>query len=83
MFFNPKFEAEIGPSRSVLSAESPPLFRRLGMEEYVKGFFSRNLRGKSNLERMRIKVRDGDAVWLHVRQIMYNKFIVQNMEQGT
>ncbi|KAB1221459.1 Protein SRG1 [Morella rubra] len=62
MFFNPKFEAEIGPSRSVLSAESPPLFRRLGMEEYVKGFFSRNLRGKSNLERMRIKVRDGDAV---------------------
>ena len=54
-FFNPKFEAEFGPVTSTLSPKNPPLFKRIGMEEYVKDFFSRNLNGKSHLEKMRIK----------------------------
>nr|QEE59988.1 protein SRG1 [Betula platyphylla] len=55
MFFNPKFEAEIGPATSMLNPQNPPLFKRIVMEEYVKDFFSRNLNGKSHLEKMRIK----------------------------
>lgn len=59
LFFNPKFEAEIGPSTTLLNANNPPLFRRMGMEKYVKDFFSRSLNGKTFLERMRIKSEEG------------------------
>ncbi|KAI4357421.1 hypothetical protein L6164_001369 [Bauhinia variegata] len=55
MFFNPKFEAEIGPVKSLLTPETPPLFKRMLMEDYFKDFFSRNLNGKSHLEKMRIQ----------------------------
>ncbi|KAK7319163.1 hypothetical protein RJT34_03881 [Clitoria ternatea] len=58
MFFNPKFEAEIGPVKSLLSSENPPLFKSMLMEDYFKGFFSRNLNGKSHLEKMRVKCSD-------------------------
>ncbi|KAK7359518.1 hypothetical protein VNO77_01479 [Canavalia gladiata] len=54
MFFNPKFEAEIGPSKGLLSSENPPLFKSMLMEDYFKDFFSRNLNGKSHLDKMRI-----------------------------
>ncbi|KAF7808469.1 protein SRG1-like [Senna tora] len=54
MFFNPKFEAEIGPARSLISPKNPPLFKRMLMEDYFKDF-SQNLNGKSHLEKMRIK----------------------------
>jgi isopenicillin N synthase-like dioxygenase len=54
MFFNPKLDAEIGPAKSLLNTETPPLFKRIGMEEYVKDYFSRNMNGKS-LVNMRIQ----------------------------
>ncbi|XP_018815952.2 codeine O-demethylase-like [Juglans regia] len=59
VFFNPKFEAEIGPSSALLNSNNPPLFRRVGMEKYVKDFFSRRLNGKAYLEHMRIKAGEG------------------------
>jgi isopenicillin N synthase-like dioxygenase len=61
MFFSPKFEAEIGPATSMLTPQNPPLFKRIGMEEYVKNFFSSNLNGKSHLEKMRIKTHEEDS----------------------
>ncbi|XP_041024769.1 protein SRG1-like [Juglans microcarpa x Juglans regia] len=62
LFFNPKFEAEIGPVKSLLNTNSPPLFGRIGMEEYVKGFFSRYLNGKSNVDKMKItKMGEGNV----------------------
>ncbi|KAL6546440.1 hypothetical protein OROMI_022161 [Orobanche minor] len=54
MFFNPKFEAEVGPSPSLLIKE-PPLFRRVLMEQYVKDFFARKLNGKTFLDYMKVK----------------------------
>ncbi|KAJ1430564.1 Oxoglutarate/iron-dependent dioxygenase [Sesbania bispinosa] len=54
MFFNPKFEAEIGPVKSLISSQNPPLFKRMLMEDYFKDFFSRNLNGKSHLDKMRV-----------------------------
>lgn len=58
MFFNPKFEAEIGPLKSLVSSENPPLFKSMVMEDYFKDFFSQNLDGKSHLEKMRVKSFD-------------------------
>ncbi|KAI4313632.1 hypothetical protein L6164_026592 [Bauhinia variegata] len=60
MFFNPKFEAEIGPVKSLLSPETPPLFKRMLMEDYFKDFFSSNLNGKAHLEKMRIQCVERD-----------------------
>ncbi|KAM5587804.1 codeine O-demethylase [Rosa sericea] len=56
MFFNPKFEAEIGPVTSLITPENPPLFKRIGMEQYVQDFYTRRkLDGKSYLDQMRLQ----------------------------
>lgn len=60
VFFNPKFEAEIGPSTALLNSNNPSLFRSVGMEKYLKDFFSRRLNGKAYLEHMRIKAGEGN-----------------------
>ncbi|KAL1562607.1 protein SRG1-like [Salvia divinorum] len=52
MFFNPNFEANVGPSPALL-ANQKPIFKTMSMEEYVNGFFSRRLQGKF-LDSMRI-----------------------------
>ncbi|RDX92504.1 Protein SRG1, partial [Mucuna pruriens] len=54
MFFLPKFQSEIGPSVSLINPENPSLFKRIGVEKYVKDYFTHNLDGKSYLEHMRI-----------------------------
>ncbi|KAK9227582.1 hypothetical protein WN943_012635 [Citrus x changshan-huyou] len=53
-FVSPKFDAQVGPATSLMSPENPPLFKRVGMEEFVKTFFSHELNGKSYLECMKI-----------------------------
>ncbi|KAJ0082959.1 hypothetical protein Patl1_10298 [Pistacia atlantica] len=58
-FVGPKFDAEIGPARSLINPENPPLFKRIGTEEYFKSFFSRKLKGKTNLEYMKIEHGEG------------------------
>ena len=56
MFFNPKYESEIGPLASLVNQQNPPLFKRIGLEKYVNDYISRRkLDGKSFLEQMRIK----------------------------
>ncbi|OMP09736.1 Oxoglutarate/iron-dependent dioxygenase [Corchorus olitorius] len=52
---NAKLEAEIGPSKTLTNNPRPPLFRRVGMEQYLQDFFSRKLNGKSYLEHMKIQ----------------------------
>ncbi|KAF2305373.1 hypothetical protein GH714_004374 [Hevea brasiliensis] len=59
-FVNPKFEAEVGPAASLINSQNPPLFRRIGMEKYVKDFFSLKLNGKSYLEHMKVQIEDGN-----------------------
>ncbi|PIM98692.1 Iron/ascorbate family oxidoreductase [Handroanthus impetiginosus] len=54
MFFNPKFEAQVGPSRSIV-VNQPPLFRCMKTEQYFKDFCSRKLNGKSFLDYMKIQ----------------------------
>ncbi|PIN04046.1 Iron/ascorbate family oxidoreductase [Handroanthus impetiginosus] len=54
MFFNPKFEAQVGPSHSII-ANQPPLFRCMKMEQYFKDFLSRKFNGKSFLDYMKVQ----------------------------
>ncbi|XP_047312929.1 codeine O-demethylase-like [Impatiens glandulifera] len=56
VFFNPKFEANVGPCKSVVdqSPENQPMFRTIQMENYYKEFFSRRLNGKAFLENMKL-----------------------------
>ncbi|KAI3824535.1 hypothetical protein L1987_05997 [Smallanthus sonchifolius] len=59
MFFNPKMEADVGPSKSLTrNTGNPPLYMTLVMEQYLKEFFSRKLNGKTFLEKMKIKNED-------------------------
>ncbi|KAK2642693.1 hypothetical protein Ddye_024456 [Dipteronia dyeriana] len=54
-FYNPKLEGDMGPAPSLITPETPQLFRRIGVADYFKGFFSRELRGKSYVDVMRIQ----------------------------
>ncbi|KAE8719876.1 protein SRG1 [Hibiscus syriacus] len=44
----------VGPSPSLINPHNPPLFKRVSLGQYVKGFFSQKLNGKSYLQHMRI-----------------------------
>ncbi|GLU14730.1 hypothetical protein SLE2022_312830 [Rubroshorea leprosula] len=54
-FYNPKYDGEIGPARSLISQQKPALFKRLGVEEYFKGLFARSLNEKSYLDTLRLQ----------------------------
>ncbi|KDP21831.1 hypothetical protein JCGZ_00618 [Jatropha curcas] len=53
-FVDPKFEAEVGPATSLINPNNQPMFKRVGMEQCFKDFFSRKLSGKSFVEHMKI-----------------------------
>ncbi|XP_022719858.1 codeine O-demethylase-like [Durio zibethinus] len=53
-FFSPKLEADIGPSPTLINPNNPPLFRKVGMEQYLKDYFSLKPNGKAYLDHMRI-----------------------------
>ncbi|WCJ27310.1 2-oxoglutarate (2OG) and Fe(II)-dependent oxygenase superfamily protein [Euphorbia peplus] len=53
-FVNPRFDADVGPATSLISPFNPPIYRTIGMENYVKDFFTRKLKSKTYLEYMKI-----------------------------
>ncbi|XP_014503569.1 protein SRG1 isoform X1 [Vigna radiata var. radiata] len=53
-FYSPKEDGVVGPASSLISEETPPRFRSIGVKDYFKGLFSRKLDGKSYVEVMRI-----------------------------
>ncbi|KAK4421122.1 protein SRG1 [Sesamum alatum] len=53
-FLKPNLDGDIGPSPSLVTAETPAKFKRIEVTEYLKGLFSRELAGKSYLDLMRI-----------------------------
>lgn len=54
-FYNPKLDGEFGPAPSLITPETPALFKSIGVAEHLKGLFSRELRGKSFIDTMRIQ----------------------------
>ncbi|KAK2642694.1 hypothetical protein Ddye_024457 [Dipteronia dyeriana] len=45
-FYNPKLEGDMDPAPSLITPETPALFRRIGFTEYFKGFFFARTAGK-------------------------------------
>lgn len=52
-FLSPKLDGELGPAPSLITPENPALFRRVTVADFFRGFFSRELRGKSYVDVMR------------------------------
>ncbi|KAF8008403.1 hypothetical protein BT93_K2169 [Corymbia citriodora subsp. variegata] len=52
-FYSPNLEGEMGPTPSLITSGKPALFRRVGVADYFRGFYSRELQGKSYLDIMR------------------------------
>ncbi|KDP23860.1 hypothetical protein JCGZ_27165 [Jatropha curcas] len=58
-FHSPRFDGEIYPAPSLINEETPALFRRVTVQQFFKGLFSRELRAKSYLDTLRIE--NGEA----------------------
>ncbi|KDP32875.1 hypothetical protein JCGZ_12167 [Jatropha curcas] len=54
-FYSAKLDGEMGPAPSLVTQERPALFRKFGVEDYMKGFFSKELVGKSFIDETRIQ----------------------------
>ncbi|KAH9627296.1 hypothetical protein KSS87_013541 [Heliosperma pusillum] len=61
-FYSPSLSNEVGPMSQLIGPGTPEMFRRITMEDYWKGFFTRTLDGKSYLDAMRIKDSDEASV---------------------
>nr|DAD48114.1 TPA_asm: hypothetical protein HUJ06_018051 [Nelumbo nucifera] len=61
-FHRPKLEGEIGPAPSLVNPHAPALFSRIGVKEYFKQFFSRELHGKTNFDLMRVQNDQGNYI---------------------
>eukprot|EP00268_Persea_americana_P046014 TRINITY_DN4722_c0_g1_i3.p1 TRINITY_DN4722_c0_g1~~TRINITY_DN4722_c0_g1_i3.p1 ORF type:complete len:366 (+),score=69.63 TRINITY_DN4722_c0_g1_i3:345-1442(+) len=57
-FHSPKYTAEMGPACSLINAENPALFRRVGVDKYFRDLFTRKLQGKAYLDSMRINYEE-------------------------
>ncbi|KAK6273213.1 hypothetical protein POUND7_010296 [Theobroma cacao] len=53
-FYSPKLEGDMGTAPSLITPQTPALFRRIGVVDYFRGLFSRELRGKSYIDVLRV-----------------------------
>ncbi|XP_068667302.1 oxoglutarate-dependent flavonoid 7-O-demethylase 1-like [Aristolochia californica] len=53
-FYSPKLKAVIGPAASLISAEKPALFKKVVVEDYIKGLYSGELKGKRLINTVKI-----------------------------
>ncbi|CAK9179613.1 unnamed protein product [Ilex paraguariensis] len=57
-FLSPKLDGDLGPAPSLINEQTPALFKRIGVADFFRGYYSRKLEGKSYLDIMRIE-KDG------------------------
>ncbi|CAL5409118.1 unnamed protein product [Camellia sinensis] len=60
-FYSTNLESEVGPARSLIGPNKPAVFRRVLFDKYFKDFFARKLKGKSNLDFMKIETHEEDG----------------------
>ncbi|XP_044497456.1 protein SRG1-like [Mangifera indica] len=54
-FYSAKLDGNIGPAPSLITPETPALYKTMSVADYYKGFFSRQLQGKSYLDALKVK----------------------------
>ncbi|XP_052180467.1 protein SRG1-like [Diospyros lotus] len=59
-FLSANLDGDFGPAPSLISAETPAQFKRVETIDYIKGFFSRELQGKSYIDTIRIDQGQSD-----------------------
>ncbi|XP_031489967.1 protein SRG1-like [Nymphaea colorata] len=57
-FFSPNMNVEFGPAPSLITPETPPLFKRVGTAEFFKNLFTRKLQGRAYIDDLRIEKRN-------------------------
>ncbi|KAL9437996.1 hypothetical protein AB3S75_023792 [Citrus x aurantiifolia] len=57
--YSVRYDGEVYPASSLISQKTPPLFRRVRIEEYFRSRYARELRGKSQLDSLRIQHGQG------------------------
>ena len=57
-FYGPGMEVNLGPAQSLVTPEAPAVFRTINVTEYYRGYLSKELRGKSYLDSLRIQNND-------------------------
>lgn len=60
-FYSSNLDSELGPARSLVGPNNPPVFRRMPIEEYFKNFFARKLNGKSYIDFMKLEVTENGS----------------------
>jgi isopenicillin N synthase-like dioxygenase len=54
-FHNIQMGRDLGPALSLVTPESPALYKTITVEEYVEGYLASKIKGKSYLDVVRIK----------------------------
>lgn len=57
-FQSPRLEGILGPSSTLVTAHKPPIFKNIGVTEYYRGYFNRELVGKSYVDTVKITSED-------------------------
>ncbi|XP_057415549.1 oxoglutarate-dependent flavonoid 7-O-demethylase 1-like isoform X1 [Lotus japonicus] len=57
-FYNPSMEALLGPAPSLVTPETPAIFKTIGLLEYFRGYHAKELSGRSYLESLRFQNED-------------------------
>ncbi|MED6108995.1 hypothetical protein PIB30_029469 [Stylosanthes scabra] len=53
-FLNPRFECVLGPLPSLVTPDRPAMFNKIGVRDFLKGYLSQELKGKSQIDALRI-----------------------------
>ncbi|XVE88299.1 hypothetical protein DITRI_Ditri19aG0058800 [Diplodiscus trichospermus] len=67
-FYNPMLDGDLGPAPSLITPETPALFRRTQVADYFKGFYSRELRGKSYVDVFRVQNMETEFYSTHPKK---------------
>ncbi|KAG4391182.1 hypothetical protein GLYMA_05G137500v4 [Glycine max] len=60
-FYNPGMEVKLGPAPSLVTPTTPAVFKTISVPEYYRGYLSRELRGRSYLDSMKIQNEDENS----------------------
>ena len=56
--YSPKLEGDMGPAASLVTPYSPARFKRIGVADYFRGLFAREVYGKLYLDVLRIETEE-------------------------
>lgn len=54
-FHGPNYATEVGPAKSLVSPENPPLYNRIKVETMFKKLFAKELKEKSIIESLKVQ----------------------------